>query len=361
MSILRAITGELKYDRIVGTGGIGSGIFFALHDNHTLGREESRLADLLPYKDYCKLHIILHYISILLGAQNGSEFETIPIGSVGNDSTGRQLLDAMQNAGMDTGSVKISPAKPTLFSICYQYPDHSGGNITTAASASSDVSVDDISVFFDNHDKDGTREIVLAAPEVPVETRLKLLEIGRDRGSLNVASLLSGEVQHFITGNVFSYIDLLFINLDEAKKIAGVEEDSEPEVAIFTAIRIISEINVSITVFVTCGAAGVYCYSQKQLQFFPSMSVPVISTAGAGDAFLSATLAGICCGLPLLKNADESDVMSTATELGILVAALSICTGDSINHEITADLLLNFIDANEMKCSDMFNKIFNKS
>lgn len=360
MSKLVPILGELKYDRIIGTGGIGSGIFFSLHDNHTLGREESRLASLLPYKDYCKLHIILHYISVLLGAKNGGEFESFPIGSIGNDATGRQLLDEMVKAGMNTNAVDISSAKPTLFSICYQYPDHSGGNITTAESASSEITPEDIISFFDTNNDDGANEIILSAPEVPVDARLKLLEVGRNRGSLNVASLLSGEVDDFLQNNVLSSIDMLFINLDEAKKISGLEKNSEPETIIFTAIRNITVINPSITVFVTCGSAGVYCYAQKQLQFFPSIRMQVVSTAGAGDAFMSGTLSGICCGLPLLKTAEESEVLSTATELGILVAALSVCSGDSINHEVTAEFISNFLQTNNIKCSDNFNRIFNK-
>ena len=53
---------KLKYDYVVGTGGIGSGILFRFSDNITLGRNESRLAELMDVRDFCKLHIILHYV-----------------------------------------------------------------------------------------------------------------------------------------------------------------------------------------------------------------------------------------------------------------------------------------------------------
>ena len=56
-----------RYDVVVGTGGIGSGIFLALEGNRTLGREESRPAELLDQRDYCKLHIVCHYVQRLLG------------------------------------------------------------------------------------------------------------------------------------------------------------------------------------------------------------------------------------------------------------------------------------------------------
>jgi len=59
----------LPYRRIVGVGGIGTGLFFALEGAHDLGRDESRPARLLDVRDYCKLHIVAHYAAVLLGAR----------------------------------------------------------------------------------------------------------------------------------------------------------------------------------------------------------------------------------------------------------------------------------------------------
>jgi hypothetical protein len=58
-----------RYRALIGVGGIGTGAFFALSGDHTLGREESRLGKYLDRRDYCKLHIITHYIQTLLGPQ----------------------------------------------------------------------------------------------------------------------------------------------------------------------------------------------------------------------------------------------------------------------------------------------------
>ena len=360
MNPLRPISpGGLIYDHIIGTGGIGSGIFFALNGNETLGREESRMAKLLPYKDYCKQHIILHYVALLLGAQQGGDFEAYPIGKVGNDQTGRNLVSQMNSAGMDTSHVKISKEHATLFSVCYQYPDHAGGNITTAESASSAVSPIEIDEFFVNFNKDGAKEIILAAPEVPVESRIKLLEYGRQRGSLNVAALQSAEIPDFYTLKGYNLTDMLFINLDEATKIAMTGEGTGAETVVLTAVRNLIAINPALTVFITCGAAGVYCYSRKRLEFFPSFHVEVVSTAGAGDAFLGGTLAGICCGLPIFKNSKENaSVMNTATELGILVAALSVTSQDSIHMGINSNFLYEFIKEKNLKTADLFMRLF---
>ena len=88
---------RLCYAGIIGTGGIGSGKFFMLNGDHTLGREESRSGHFLDINDYCKQHIILHYIKVLLG----ESFEVIPVGKVGNDDIGQILLNEMAETGFD--------------------------------------------------------------------------------------------------------------------------------------------------------------------------------------------------------------------------------------------------------------------
>ena len=80
---LRIDRSRFRYRAMIGVGGIGSGTFFALTGNATLGREESRGGRFLDRRDYCKLHIICHYVRALLGP----EFPTIPIGKVGDDES----------------------------------------------------------------------------------------------------------------------------------------------------------------------------------------------------------------------------------------------------------------------------------
>jgi len=75
---------HFRYRALLGTGGIGSGKFFLLQGNHTLGREESRSGRFLDRQDYCKLHIVCDYVKILLG----DDFQTFPIGKVGEDEAG---------------------------------------------------------------------------------------------------------------------------------------------------------------------------------------------------------------------------------------------------------------------------------
>lgn len=363
MNTLKPIFSKgFAYNHIVGTGGIGSGIFFSIKGNETIGRNESRMATLLPYKDFCKQHIILHYISVLLGAKSDGEFQCYPIGNVGNDETGRNLLNMMKAAGMDITNIGIADNLSTLFSVCYQYPDHSGGNITTNESASSLVSPHDISNFFKDFKLSGAKEIILSTPEVPVQTRIKLLEYGRLRGSLNVASVLSSEMEEFKKLNGFLMIDILSVNLDEARRIAEINDDSAAMQTIVEAcIKNLKEINSSLTILITCGSAGVYCYSKNVIEFTPALKVPVVSTAGAGDAFLAGFLVGICCGLPFFKYASDdyfsATSLTSAVEFGILLASLTVTSPDTIYEDANADLLFNFIREHDLNIGENVSKI----
>lgn len=315
------------FDHIIATGGIGSGMFFSLTGDHTLGRNESRMAILLPYKDYCKQHIIMHYISVLLGAGKQGGFQSYPIGKVGDDEIGRSLIEKIETAGMNSGAVTIVENTATLFSVCFQYPDKTGGNITTENSASGQVTPGDIESFFQTFRSHNEREIILAVPEVPLETRIRLLEYGRQRGSLNVSSVLSSEIDNFRRLKGFYLTDVLFVNIDEAGHIANNHSD-----IVDNCIGTLKDLNPAISVIITDGSNGSYTWADNHKTHTPAIKVNAISTAGAGDAFLAGTLTGICCGLALTH----------AVTIGSLLAAYSVTSADTIHPEANAQTLYNF-------------------
>jgi sugar/nucleoside kinase (ribokinase family) len=355
--------GGLLFNHIIGTGGIGSGIFFSMCHDHTLGRNESRMATLLPYKDFCKQHIIMHYVSVLLGAKENGQFQSFPIGKVGNDDIGKNLIGKMKAVGMDVKNVTAAHDYSTLFSVCFQYPDKSGGNITTENSASSDVTPGDISRFFQGFTLNGDGEIVLAAPEVPLQTRLKLLEYGRQRGSLNIASVLSSEVNDFKNMHGFEMVDILSINIDEARSVADFMDHTFTSTLVIAAcVKILKEINPAISILITDGGNGSYCHTKGHREFTPILKVPVISTAGAGDAFLAGVITGLCCGLPLCRGFDSTDFFShpleSAVELGALLGSFSVTSPDTIHPDANTEALYRFAMKNGVTFGEDFLKLF---
>jgi len=364
MNVLSEVTsGLLRYDHMIGTGGIGSGMVFSLKGDHTLGRNESRLATLEPFQDYCKLHIIMHYVSVLLGAGPRSNFRSFPIGSVGADDAGMKLLAQMKQAGMSMGSVRQNSHYRTLYSVCFQYPDFSGGNITTENSASSQVTADDIDGFFEVFKTRGGDGIVLAVPEVPLNTRLHLLRKGREGGYLNVASVLSSEVAGFKTSGGLGLTDLLAVNIDEARNFANIEDGSgDSEMIIRRSIEMIYGSNQDIMLLITDGAKGSYCFQDGKLEYNSIVPAEVKSTAGAGDAFLAGTIAGLCCGLTLQKGTPDNAItetpLSSAVDLGTLLASLSVTSSDTIHQGIDAGNLLQYAQSKGLAFSNEFNRVF---
>jgi sugar/nucleoside kinase (ribokinase family) len=338
---LKVNINNCRYQTLVGVGGIGSGSFFALRGNHTLGREESRGARFLDRRDYCKLHIICHYVQSLLGP----EFPTIPIGQVGNDDVGERLLSEMEDVGLEMRHVKVSPEDQTLFSFCFVYPDGSGGNMTTDDSACAKVDAAFVTQAEAEFGRYAGRGVALAAPEVPMEARQRLLELGTEFGFWRVASFVAEEINPARQMGMLEQIDLLALNADEAAAAAGIspeeEQDSISEI-VEAAVERLRGINPRLLVSTTAGKNGSWSWDGSKLVHVPALAVDVVSTAGAGDAHLAGILAGMAAGLTLPQ----------AQELGTLVAAHSVTSPHTIDKRIDREALRAFAEEREAPISD---------
>jgi ribokinase len=335
---------SLRYTGIIGTGGIGSGKFFVLNGQHTLGREESRSGHFLDVNDYCKQHIILHYIKTL----TGDFLSVIPIGRIGDDDVGKILFNEMSETGLVMDYVEMLPHSSTLFSFCFYYPDGSGGNLTTDNSASAQVDAGFIAKAGKEVRKFGSKGIIMAAPEVPLAARHTLLELGKQHGLLCTASFTTEEIPYALESGIIKNIDLIALNLDEASAIAGIHSDSaEPVTIVQSAVHNLQQIQEHIFISITAGNKGSWCWDGIHLKHFPAIPAEVISTAGAGDAFFSGILCGLALGLHLFE----------AQQLGSLVAGLSVTSPHTIHKGIDRRALFEFLCKTELTFSDIINKL----
>lgn len=324
---LRIAPARRRYDALIGTGGIGAGVFFALNGNQTLGREESRSGRYLDHRDYCKLHIIAHYVRVL----TDSAFAVYPLGKVGDDDTGRTLLGEMREAGLDVRHVVTDTRHRTMFCTCLIYPDGSGGNLTVDDSASAAVDaalVRSCEPLFAAH---AGRAIALAAPEVPLEARAEVLRLGTHYRCWRAASFTSTEIPAARAG-LLRDVDLLAINLDEAAALAELASEAGGPAIVDKALDVVRRINRAIRVSITGGRQGSWVWDGYALHHRPILNVEARGTAGAGDAHLAGLLVGWAAGLDL----------DAAQELATLVAALSVTSPDTINKAIDGATLSAF-------------------
>ncbi len=317
---------SLRFRGLVGVGGIGSGMFFRLNGNTTLGREESRGGTFLERRDYCKLHIIAHYVRALLGPS----FPVFPVGLVGDDDVGRRLLAEMAEAGLTLTHVRPAPGAPTLFSFCFLYPDGSGGNITTSDSACSRVDAAVVAEAEPELARLAGCGVALAAPEVPLEARARLLELATAHRLFRVASFTSEEVGEVLGSGLLRSVDLVSLNLHEAAACAGLSvESATPEAIVEAALATLTASHTEILVAVTHGRYGSWTWDGVSLKHRPAVSVPVENTAGAGDAFLAGLLSGLAADLSL----------SEAQQLATLAGAVSVTSPHTINPALSRSSL----------------------
>lgn len=329
---------EFGFTHVVGIGGIGTGIMFQLEGNHSLGREESRLGKLLPARDFCKLHIVEHYIAAILGAKAGP-FRVFAIGVIGEDSNGGQVLREMEEAGIDIQWVRRDAARNTLFSVCFLYPDGTGGNITASNSAAAALEKQDLDCGEELMRTTGKRCVALCLPEVPLTIRHRFLQLATDCGNFRVASFTRSEIAIAQALKLFSFVDLLALNQEEASDIVGYA-CSEENRSRFLAdcAEALTSVQPAIQIVISAGSQGVYAFEEGTWRGYTAHRVPIASTAGAGDALLAGIVSGLAAGLPLTYAGDPLQTFSgseihSAVEFGLILASFSVTSPHTIHPE----------------------------
>ena len=348
MRVLR-IDERSPYQQLIGVGGLGTGIFFALEGNHTLGRNESRPGQLLDVRDYCKLHIVIHYIAKLLGAQpNSSSFHVFPVGKVGNDGAGQFVLKEMGRVGIDTRFVETLPGKPTLFSVCFQYPDGTGGNITTNNSAAAELGERDLDGIESVLHSAGPPTIALSLPEVSLEVRRQFLKRATRGGAFRAASFVSAEIDTAKQSGMFEQLDLVSLNEGEAAELIGDDFSTDnPEGCMAKCVQFLCATYPHLQMIISIGKDGAYGVNRDGWNYCPAPRVEVASTAGAGDCLLGGILAAMAAGVPLLnsrpprKNLAERS-LDTALEFGVLLASYKVTSPHTIHPDASLPSLIGF-------------------
>ncbi|NLT97970.1 MAG: hypothetical protein GXW96_07475 [Christensenellaceae bacterium] len=320
------------YNKVIGTGGIGAGILFQLDSNEPVGRNESRLAVLSDTKDYCKQHIILHYIAKALHPDT----DVYAIGKVGCDAEGQRLLEEMKAAHIHTEAVEADAHLPTMFSVCIQYSDKAVCNITSSNSASTLVTPQYIRESLARIPSIDASTIIMAAPEVSIDARIALLNAGKNGGAYCVASFTCEEAVAFIAQGGPALTDLLSINEDEACAFvqAGAGNNADCGKAldgirdlIRACVQKLRLLGSNASLIITMGSRGSICHDRGTTIYLPAYPAEVVATGGAGDAYIAGVICGLCAGLPLQPSPDEN---LSAMHVGTLFAKKSVEHKDTI-------------------------------
>jgi sugar/nucleoside kinase (ribokinase family) len=365
MRAIRA-NSQLGFTGVVGIGGIGAGIVFALDGDHTLGRNESRLGKLLDARDYCKLHIVEHYIAKFMGAgkRGESPFRVAAVGVVGEDEVGKQMVQEMARVGIDVEFVRVDSTRRTLFSVCFVYPDGAGGNITTSNSAAAVISSADVQSAARLLEDNGHTGIALCLPEVPMQVRSDFLRRAASAGSYRAASFASADVVEARDTRLLALVDLLALNKEEASALVGYPYETTTSTRFLQeCARLLTELNPKIRILLTVGADGAFAFEAGAWDFCPAPKVQVESTAGAGDALLAGALCAISAGVPFVsfgrprRNLGDRS-LGSALDFGVLLASYTVQSPHTIHPDATLDSLLEFAKQQNVSFSSELAKVF---
>lgn len=230
------------------------------------------------------------------------------LGSVGDDGTGRYVLDALEGAGVDVSRLQRLPDSATPATTVLVSPD--GARALLHRPGASRAAFTE-PVQFHEELIDGMLHFHLANPfGLPLLRPQAAATLARARQaglstSLDTGWDAKGEWMEVI-GPCLPELDVLFVNRDESKMLTG--SDHPDEAAKFFRSR------GARIVVIKLGAEGCAVFSSSEAFRARAYEVFVVDSTGAGDSFAGAFLA---CWL-------ENRALGEAAQFANAVGALCI-------------------------------------
>lgn len=213
---------------------------------------------------------------------------TTLLAAVGDDEQGRMLRAEAENAGVDTGRVRVVAERTGTAHVIV---DERGENsiVIDGAANSTLRSLNGV-----ERQVVAAADVVVLQLECPPGSALDAAEAARAAGRIVI--LNAAPVREMPDG-LLSAVDVLVVNDGEAGAIlrrlgrADVGEDIDDRV------RALAEVVPAAVV--TRGAAGLVLARGDEILAMPALSVEVVDTTGAGDTFCGALAAEVAGGSDL--------------------------------------------------------------
>jgi ribokinase len=226
------------------------------------------------------------------------------LGCVGEDLFGKELLEGLREAGVDTSRVATHPDSPT--GIALITVDANGRNmIVVAPGANSELMPRDIK---DAHRQIAEADVLVVQLEIPMRTVAAAVAAANVQ---RVPVILNPAPACELPADLLKRVEIITPNETEAAILSGgapPDKDSAEDIA--QLLRRQGPRNVVMTL----GEQGALVCTPSGTTRIPAYSVQAVDTTAAGDAFTAALAVAMAEGRPL----DEAARFASA------VAAISV-------------------------------------
>ncbi len=249
------------------------------------------------------MNVALHLYAIGLNAAIAS--------SVGNDDAGKQLLDFLQNSGVDISLIQTDVTLPTSEVLV-----HLDENNNATYEICEPVAWDNIQLNDELANKAQNSGLIIygslaARKQTTRETQLKLLD--NDAVKLIDVNLRQPYDKQDVLELLLAKSDIVKLNDEELRVFADwnkIKGKTEGEMIKW----VVQNYKVEM-LCVTRGDKGAAIYYENKFYEHPGFKVNAIDTVGAGDAFL----AGLVAAFLQKKSPAEAIILACAT--GAFVAS----------------------------------------
>ncbi len=247
---------------------------------------------------------------------------TSMVACVGQDDFGCRLLDNLVSAGVDVAHVRMVEAGSGLSVVV---SEASGDYAAVIVSGSNqELGAFDVA---EAQPLIGKASVLILQNEIPDPTNLAAARLARAAGAMVVLNAAPARV---LPDELAACLDVIVVNAIEAEMLG-----SEPVADLASAARAAAHLSGTIpAVIVTAGGDGVAVQSAEYTGSVPPHAVRLVSTHGAGDAFIGALGACLAAG----------DGLEGAVAYANAAAALLVSTAEAERAGLTSNGVRGLLD-----------------
>lgn len=222
--------------------------------------------------------------------------ETLFIAKVGDDIFGKQTIEKLKSAGVETTDVGVTKEYPS--GVALINVDESGENsIAVASGANAALLPADIDAA---ESAIASAAIMIMQLEIPVETVVHAAKVAKRHG-VTVVFNPAPAPRKALPAELLANVDIIIPNKTEAETITGIEITDDDTA--LKAILAMHGFGIKTVIF-TLGSKGALVCENGDCELVPSFKVKAVDTTAAGDTFCGALCVALAEGMTLHRAAE---------------------------------------------------------